>query len=557
LSYPCDEIVGRFCYWYDGDDDWVPPPEHERIGRARTRLLNQLDSLGSLSPGDDWILGQRVRYLVEAGRLSDALGVTQACKGTSWWCHALAGYVHHAASQFADADAAFATALAAMPAEDRCAWTDLSDVLDQAPRDYNRTPCDRRSDQDARIWWLADPLYMTPGNERRTEHFSRHVLSHMQNGARSAYAVRWGSDLHELLLRHGWPVGWERDDSRRGYDAGEVHVISHDAPRSREFLPPRRFVDATERIGPDEWDIDPDRPRSRYAPSYAREFGALDAQIAAFWRGDSAVVVAGFEKPRASKDDETTTGGDEEATDHEEAMRDDRMSPADVGRRRAMSSDVTERGPGESRDAEAALVVTTGPDAPPVMSRARGLSPYRLAVTVPAIGALVSAEALSGGDSAVAGRARYWLPLRRPPGIAVSQPLLFFASNPDSVPATLEAVFDSMLTATTVLGGRPLGVYWETYLADTTAHAARTTLTVTHVGASWLRRTAQNLGLVRRRSPAVSLAWVAMLPGGTTTYPQSLAVTLPEGALGRFGLEIAMDVGGRVATARRDFEVRE
>ena len=54
----CDELVGRFCYWH-GDDRDQPPPEPERIGRARDALLDKLDSLAALLPGDAWIAGQR------------------------------------------------------------------------------------------------------------------------------------------------------------------------------------------------------------------------------------------------------------------------------------------------------------------------------------------------------------------------------------------------------------------------------------------------------------------------------------------------------------------
>jgi len=45
-------------HWH-GDDRDQPPPEPERIGRARDALLDKLDSLAALLPGDAWIAGQR------------------------------------------------------------------------------------------------------------------------------------------------------------------------------------------------------------------------------------------------------------------------------------------------------------------------------------------------------------------------------------------------------------------------------------------------------------------------------------------------------------------
>src|ERR1051326_4977517 len=68
----CDEKIGRFCYWYDGDAP-PPPPEPEAIKRARLHLLELLDSAAARLPGDWWIAGQRVRYLVESDRLADAV----------------------------------------------------------------------------------------------------------------------------------------------------------------------------------------------------------------------------------------------------------------------------------------------------------------------------------------------------------------------------------------------------------------------------------------------------------------------------------------------------
>src|SRR6266542_5112000 len=67
----CDERIGRFCFWFEGDATAPAPEEPRRIGEARNRVVHQLDSAAALLPGDEWIAGQRVRYLVEAGRTAD------------------------------------------------------------------------------------------------------------------------------------------------------------------------------------------------------------------------------------------------------------------------------------------------------------------------------------------------------------------------------------------------------------------------------------------------------------------------------------------------------
>src|SRR5688572_19278510 len=61
----CDVRIGRFCYWYE---EGAPsgPPEPARVGEERRRLLGVLDALAVRLPADSWLVGQRVRYRLEA-----------------------------------------------------------------------------------------------------------------------------------------------------------------------------------------------------------------------------------------------------------------------------------------------------------------------------------------------------------------------------------------------------------------------------------------------------------------------------------------------------------
>src|SRR5215471_14646004 len=52
----CGMAFGRYCY---AQQYATPPREAPQIVIARTRLLETLDSLSALVPGDRWILGQR------------------------------------------------------------------------------------------------------------------------------------------------------------------------------------------------------------------------------------------------------------------------------------------------------------------------------------------------------------------------------------------------------------------------------------------------------------------------------------------------------------------
>ena len=65
-SDECIERIGRFCI--TPDDDSPPRPETDRVRAGRASLIAALGTAAAALPGDDWITGQRVRYLIEAGR---------------------------------------------------------------------------------------------------------------------------------------------------------------------------------------------------------------------------------------------------------------------------------------------------------------------------------------------------------------------------------------------------------------------------------------------------------------------------------------------------------
>ena len=524
----CDEVVGRFCFWHDEDDSWQPMPEAPAMETARRQLLHSLDSLAALAPADGWIAGQRVRYLVEAGAHGEALAAAGACRASAWWCAALVGYARHAGRDYSSADSAFSSALAAMPEEQRCRWTDLSPVLEGLRGRYRKLSCAQRATLDRRIWWLADPLYLVPGNERRTEHFSRRVINAMQDEARSAYGVRWGSDLEELLLRYGWPVGWEREEVVSP-TPGRPAIVSHNPRTSWHFLPPARFVEAPNTIGPADWDLEPERPVASYAPPYAVSFHPLAHQIGVFRRGDSIVVVAAYDA-RANADQR--------------------------GRRRT--------GAGERRPApavarvDAALVLVRDESAMPlVVHRRDGGSEGVLAALAPAESTLVSLETLEAADSAHAARVRYWLPVT-PLGtdVAVSDPLMLRVSREDSLPQSLPDALPLVRPATRARRGERVGVFWETYGLEHSAAPFRVTLAVTRRGRSWIRKAAEWAGLVGRDTRYVSLSWEEPARPGTPIYPRALAISLPEASPGVYLLELAVAVPGKpVARSEREIVI--
>src|SRR6185437_5663999 len=113
-------------------------------------------------PGDQWIAGQRVRYLVDAGRFDDAIHVARSdCHSSTSWCDAIAGYAAHAAEKFALADSLYEAALDAMPPADRCEWLDVGDELSDDLHDrYAPLDCAGRERFARRAFRLGAPLYM-------------------------------------------------------------------------------------------------------------------------------------------------------------------------------------------------------------------------------------------------------------------------------------------------------------------------------------------------------------------------------------------------------------
>ncbi|HET8769865.1 MAG TPA: hypothetical protein VFM71_02670, partial [Gemmatimonadaceae bacterium] len=160
----CQEVVGRFCYWYD-EDSPEPAPEPATIIEARHHLIDVLDSLGRENPADNWIAGQRVRYLNESGRNAEALAVARECEAYGWWCDALEGFALHALGRYVESEEAYGRVLAAMRPRERCDWVSLVPHLDDDTRQvYNRHTCGEpeREAFEARVWWLSRTRYAMP-----------------------------------------------------------------------------------------------------------------------------------------------------------------------------------------------------------------------------------------------------------------------------------------------------------------------------------------------------------------------------------------------------------
>ncbi len=520
----CDEVVGRFCLWHWEGGSWDAPDEPAAVKKARRRLVAALDSAARRIPGDPWVAGQRVRYLLEDGRTDGALAAAGDCRAADWWCRALAGLVHHRAGRYRDAERSFGAALEDMGRERACGWRDLGHLLEGDLRDrFDDRSCDGRAALERTVWWLADPFYLLGGNDRRSEHFSRRVMDRTQRDAESPSGVSWGEDLQELLVRYGWPVGWERDVST---DEPGASVISHYPDPARQWMPGEsRHLDAPDSIPEDGWPLDPPDPRTEYSPRYVRAFGTLHAMVSRFRRGDSALVVAAYEL-----ESEAVAGEGRNA---------------DTVRIRGW--------------VRSGLFVDAGPDRPvsSTTTRTQGRRGV-LAVRSGAGGRLLSLETLAPADS-VAARRRHGVRLPSMPdqGIALSD-LMLARADADSLPSRLEEVIDRARPGGGYRPGERVGIYWEVYGARAAVGRLRTSVSLSRQDGGFLESLGALLGLGGGGQEEVRMEWRDRVSPARRVHPRSLVVHLPERLPeDRYTLRVAAaTAGGDTVTASRRIRVR-
>ena len=506
------EFIGRLRIWFESDaadeSEEHVLPEPPRIRQARARLLSTLQDASAALPGDEWIAGQYVRYLLEDSQPQRAAGVAEHCRAVKWWCEALLGLVRHETGDYARADSAFGAALADMPDDERCRWNDISSLLEGEPAErYRHLTCADRATFEIHWWWLAQPLYSLPANDRRTEHFSRVVMARIEEGRRTPHGLLWGDDLREVLLRYGWPRWWTREPPPYLLVQTDPNVTGHYLSHALQFGPSAHALGDPTGAKAEDWNLDPPKAREMYTPAYAATFTYLEHQEALFRRGDSCLVVA--------------------APD---------LSGDTLFARRAVSVALT-------LAADEHSVVTArdsgGAAAPRAVVAAAPCQPY-----------LLSLEAVATRERHVA-RARYGVTLKPRTLLhpAISDLLLF--DPPDSLPATLDAVLPYAYGSTRVPAERKLGVFWEVYGVDPAGGPIAVSLTLARQGRGFLRRM---LGLAARRH-AVRLEWQDVTRDSSAA-PRALAVDLAGLAPGRYLFQVDVTPpGARTLTARREIRI--
>ncbi|HSA57176.1 MAG TPA: hypothetical protein VLE53_15800 [Gemmatimonadaceae bacterium] len=515
----CDETIGRFCYWYEeGDPD--PPPEPRAIRDARERLIARLDSAGSAHPHDRWISGQRVRYLVEAERNDDAVAAARECAALDSWCHALQGFAYHAAGRYAEADGAYESALALMSPRERCEWRDLKLLIDEVlMRRYRDMTCEARLAFEERIWWLSRPRMTAPGNDARTEYYSRVMMVRFLEDAPSTYRLDFGPDERELLLRYGWPTAWTRAGGTSSLSAG-FSLVGHEPRPAYPFIPPASVLDNPATSDSAIWrSKGVGRVLARYAPAYARRLLPLEHQAGLFRRGDSALVVAAW------------------------------SVAADTALAAAAAV------PGELT---AALALTKGAPSDTAIARAASIGTHGTLMAAAPWGSMLLSLEIAAPSRRTLARARYGVRGSDVPGSRVQMSDMLLYEPYEGLPRTLEDVLPHVRSSERVTEGSSVGLYWETYNTNPTGEAIDVSITVVAEdrGGGWLTRALRSLRGVRAQQPITM--GMQDVSARVPYAPRSVVVDLATLRPGRYRIEVEQDAGGgNVVRAQRSITVVE
>lgn len=506
----CDVHIGRFCYWRGDEDEDDAPPEQPAVKASRATLIHTLDSAAAILPGDPWIAGQRIRYLVEAERTDEALAAAQQCRAEAWWCASLGGYAAHVGARFSTADSLYEIALDAMSEAQRCRWMDIRDLVDNdLERALKSADCAGREALTRKIFWLGAPLWSVSQTDLLTEHLSRMVQTRIAERAASADGAAWADDIRALVMRYGWSRWFTRNDPAFGMSM-DAQITGHDKGMPYYFLPTRRTLEE----GPDAkstWTLDDARAASGYSPSFAKTVHELTSQVATFRRHDSTLVLAAWDVRR----DSTLVG----------------------------------------RELDAALVLASPSAVQTMSTSAKQRAVGHIETTAVLDSGWLSLELIAPEDRH-AGRARIGVGPRPSSGRIALSDLLLYA--PTEAPVTaLAAVIDSTLGNAVAPYSRALGVFWETYGFAPQGENAHFSLSVEQIEIGWMQRAAERL---RFSDPttATRIQWQEFSRVADGVAGRGVRVDLSRLRAGKYRLELTITADdGATATASRDIEVRD
>lgn len=402
----CRADKGEICYnGGDHEDQLCESSQCHQPGDTE-RFLERLAEAADSAPGDPLTFAQAVYAFARLGRLEEAGEMAGECTFAGWWCDLLTGLVHDRSGRILEAQASFNSALPAADPVLTSRLTAVAELLDGDDRsDYVKLGGRDRRDFERRFWWLTNPIWSIPGNDRWTRHIRR----------------RFELVLHEQLL--------EATSGNEHPYSHEVAVVrrGHEDSWSKIALPARRWTSikaatyrfspvagTTGEIGELRYQFTARREDERYTPDTYGPVHHVPSQFARFVERDSMAVAV--------------------------AARPDQVP---------------------LRRTRAVLLVSDGPGSYPVGLEPPVTGPRPVVETVVAAVPVVASLEFIDVAGAVA-RSRVGLPPLSTAGLALSDPLLVI---PDSLklPQNRDEAVATMMGTTTIETGAELAIYWEVY----------------------------------------------------------------------------------------------
>lgn len=555
----------------------------------RRPLLTLLDSAAALLPGDGWIAGQRVRMHLDQGDLGAVRRAVDECRASVWWCTGLRGLMHYWLRDLSTADRMFQDALEAMPEVERCKWRDASSLLGRADSiRYAQLICAQRDSLDATLWWLADPLWMESGNDRRAEHFGRRFLIAIRGSMPLDERWDWrerkgGIAREELVERYGWPT-------QMRYWGGMLRSprSPFGPPMNQEFVPIDgrtlgSITDGTGILGRER--------AAREAMSTVVDHSNVDDTTIEYWGPQYHTVppLDAILDPFSIRDTTWDLGPERYGPGAwntlwwaPEFFRRDAGAllglPYQVAQfRRARAALIASAAVWDSSDFVPAprqivlgALLSTGPSSGITVTAdtLRSTTSGSLLLAVRPRPQLMGLEMMPRGSSGPARRARFAI---SPPaalstlgsGLGLSDPMLTRVEGDDQQSMTLGQAVGSMLPTTVLNNPRRLGVFWENYglaAGDTGTVAMRL---VRRDDRNVARRVVGNLvgvgssdSLLVRWRPQLGTADVGSIDAGVSIRPAFLALDVSALPAGHYVLELILERPGQpTATSRREFDI--
>ncbi|HEU4748875.1 MAG TPA: hypothetical protein VFS56_10270, partial [Gemmatimonadaceae bacterium] len=302
---------------------------------------------------------------------------------------------------------------------------------------------------------------------------------------------------------------WTQQPSASMYPGIEPMITGHEREPGFHFFltawPPDSLGIVTDSL----WEIDQFPPQEKYAPSYARAFARLDAQVARFRRADSTLIVAAYD----------------------------------------VSRDTLFR----NRKLRAALIAMGDETLPPAMQETVD-APHRqvLALSTGWKSQLVGVELLTG-DSSAAARWRSGfseIPLARD-RISVSD--LLFVDGESSLPANLAEAIPRAHGGTEFARRTKVGLFWELYGEASADSTLPISLTISPLETGLLRSALSALRVAPKPTP-LNVRWQENGASGVLSA-RSLLLDLSLLPAGKY--EVKLEVGTtQAATARRVIRIR-